>query len=49
MSVHVAFLTDESIFRFIYRVDGQPIWNAALTPFKGSNTLSPFVVLAARA
>lgn len=49
MSIHVAFLTDESIFRFIYRVDGQPIWNAPLTPAKGSNTFSPFVTLAARA
>lgn len=48
-SIHVAFLTDESVFRFVYRVDGQPIWNAPLTPAKGSNTLSPFVALAARA
>jgi len=47
-SVHVRFLYDESVFRFIYRVDGQPIWKTALTPFKGSNTLSPFVTLAAR-
>lgn len=48
-SIHVAFLTDETTFRFVYRVDGEPIWNAALTPAKGSNTLSPFVQLAARA
>ncbi|TGE31323.1 phage major capsid protein [Desulfosporosinus sp. Sb-LF] len=47
-SIHVRFLYDESVFRFIYRVDGQPIWKSALTPFKGSNTLSPFVTLAAR-
>jgi HK97 family phage major capsid protein len=47
-SMHVAFLTDEMVFRFIYRVDGEPIWHAALTPFKGSNTLSPFVTLATR-
>jgi len=44
----VAFLTDEMVFRFIYRVDGEPIWNAPLQPFKGSNTLSPFVALASR-
>lgn len=49
-SMHVLFTTDEMTFRFIYRVDGQPLWNSALTPFKGtSSTLSPFVTLAARA
>ena len=47
-SIHVQFTTDETAFRFVYRVNGQPIWNAALTPFKGSNTLSPFVNLAVR-
>ena len=47
-SIHVRFLYDESVFRFIYRVDGQPIWKSTLTPFKGSNTLSPFVTLAPR-
>ena len=48
-SIHVQFTTDETAFRFVYRVNGQPIWNSALTPFKGSNTQSPFVVLATRA
>lgn len=48
-SIHVRFLYDESVFRFIYRVDGQPIWNKPITPYKGSNTLSPFVALAKRA
>ncbi len=47
-SMHVQFLTDEQVFRFTYRADGQPLWNVALTPFKGTNTLSPFVALAAR-
>ena len=47
-SMHVAFLTDEMVFRITYRVDGEPLWNAQLTPFKGSNTLSPFVSLASR-
>lgn len=48
-SMHVNFATDEMVYRFIYRVDGQPTWNAALTPFKGtSSTLSPFVTLGAR-
>lgn len=48
-SIHVQFLTDQTAFRWIYRVDGQPLWNAPLTPFKGTNTLSPFVALATRA
>lgn len=39
----------EQAFRAFYRVDGQAVPRAALTPFKGSNTLSPFVVLATRA
>lgn len=49
VSVHVRFLYDEQVFKFTYRVDGQPIWSSALTPYKGSNTLSPFVALATRA
>ena len=47
-SIHVRFLNDEMVLRFIYRVNGQPIWNKPLTPFKGSNTKSPFVTLATR-
>jgi HK97 family phage major capsid protein len=48
-SIHVQFLTDQSVFRFIYRVDGQPAVSQQLTPFKGSgNTVSPFVALATR-
>lgn len=48
-SIHVRFLYDEGVFRFVYRVDGQPKWNSALTPYKGTNTVSPFVALATRA
>ena len=47
-SIHVRFLYDESVFRFIYRVDGKPIWNKPLTPYKGSASVSPFVTLAER-
>ncbi len=47
-SIHVRFLYDENVFRFIYRIDGQPIWTKPLTPYKGSNTVSPFVTLAKR-
>lgn len=47
-SIHVRFLYDENVFRFIYRVDGQPIWNKPLIPYKGTNTTSPFIALAKR-
>jgi HK97 family phage major capsid protein len=47
-SIHVRFLNDENVFRFIYRVDGQPIWNKPITPYKGSAALSPFIALAKR-
>jgi hypothetical protein len=48
-SMHVRFLYNEQAFRFIMRINGQPIWQSALTPYKGANTLSPYVTLAARA
>jgi len=47
-SMHVRFLTDEMTFRFTFRVDGQPVWRTPLVPFKGTNTYSPYVVLATR-
>lgn len=47
-SIHVRFVNDELTYRFTLRIDGQPIWNRPLTPYKGTNTLSPFVTLAAR-
>jgi HK97 family phage major capsid protein len=47
-SIHVQFLTDETAFRFVYRVDGEPAWNSDLTPYNGTtDTVSPFVALAA--
>lgn len=48
-SMHVMFKYDEMCYRFIIRVDGQPMYSAPLTPYKGtSSTLSPFVTLQAR-
>lgn len=47
-SMHVRFLYDELTYRFIWRLDGQPAWNSAVTPKNGTNTLSPFVALASR-
>lgn len=48
-SIHVRFPQGENTLRVVYRVDGQPIPRSAVTPFKGSNTLSPFITLATRA
>ncbi len=48
-SIHARFINDETTFRFVLRVDGQPIWDLPLTPYKGTDTLSPFVTLAERA
>lgn len=46
-SIHVQFVTDETAFRFVYRVDGEPYWASPVTVFKGAYTVSPFVALAA--
>ena len=47
-STAVRFIYGESAFRWMYRVDGQSMWNSALTPNQGSNTQSPFISLATR-
>lgn len=47
-SLHVAFLTDETAFRWTYRVNGAPKWYSALTPKNGGDTLSSIVTLASR-
>jgi HK97 family phage major capsid protein len=49
-SMHIMFLYDEMAFRITYRLDGQPVRDKAITPYKGTSgrTLSPFVTLAAR-
>lgn len=44
-SIHVEFLTDQEVFRYIARMDGSANVASALTPANGSNTTSPFVVL----
>lgn len=51
-SIHVKFAYDETVFRFVYRADGQPIFASPLTPYKGSSTtktVGPFLSLAVRA
>ena len=47
-SMHLYFNYDRTCFRFVFRGDGQPLWNSELTPNAG-DTMSPFVILAARA
>lgn len=48
-SIHVKFVYDEMTFRWTYRLDGAPIRNSVLTPFKGGSTATqgPNVILAA--
>jgi hypothetical protein len=48
MSVHVKFLTDEAVFRFVWRLDGTPLWQTPISSYNGGVTRSPFVMLAAR-
>ena len=47
-SIHVRFLEGETVFKFTYRIDGQPMWNVPLTPANGGATVSPFINLAVR-
>ena len=45
MSMHLRFDFDETVFKWRFRFDAQPYDNVALTPYKGSNTVSSVVVL----
>jgi HK97 family phage major capsid protein len=47
-SMHVEFLTDQLALRFTMRMNATPWENSPITPFKGTNTQSSFVTLAAR-
>lgn len=50
MSIHVRFVYDESVLRFVLRMDGQPWRASALTPYKGGATAtqSHFIVIETR-
>ena len=48
-SMHVQFLTAENCFRFIFRANGMPKKNSALTIKNSAKQRSSFVALAARA
>ena len=50
-SIHVEFLTDQRVFRFKYRFNGQSVRKSKVTPYKRTDTnyyVSPFVTLASR-
>jgi HK97 family phage major capsid protein len=47
-SIHVRFIYDESVYRFVYRYNGMPLQYSAMTPYKGSVTTSPYITLATR-
>lgn len=48
-SEHYRFENDQTVFRAIMRVDGQPLQANAITPANGGDTLSSFVTLDERA
>ena len=50
-SIHVEFLSRQKVFLFTMRIDGQPSWKSALTPYQAgtSETHSPYITLASRA
>lgn len=47
-SIHVRYLYGERTFRWMMRVNGQPKWETAVSPYKGANKVAPFVGIAAR-
>ena len=48
LSLDVMFSTDQAAFRFVWRIDGKPLWSSAVTPYNATATRSPFVALAQR-
>ena len=47
VSKHVYFTTNQTAWRFVIRVDGQPWLQSAVTPRNGTDTQSAFVTLSA--
>jgi HK97 family phage major capsid protein len=48
-SIHLRFDYLETAFRWVFAVDGQSAIDSAITPFKGTNTLTNIVTVAVRA
>jgi HK97 family phage major capsid protein len=49
VSFDAAFVSDQIVFRMVYRVDGKSKYASAITPANSSTTRSPFITLATRA
>jgi len=47
-SIHLYFDQDVTAFRWVFRINGQPMWGSTISPQNGSNTMSWAVVLDAR-
>lgn len=47
-SIHLKFDYNQTTFRFVLFFDGQPKSASAITPYQGTNTVSPFVTLQTR-
>ena len=47
-SIHLKFDYNQTAFRFVTFFDGQSRVKSPITPYKGNNTVSPFVALATR-
>lgn len=47
-SLHVYFTTDQEAVRTTWRIDGAPWQASAVTPYQGTNTQSPIVLLETR-
>jgi len=48
-SIHVKFKYDETCFRFTMRIAGQPLISSAVSPYRGTDSVSPFCAIADRA
>lgn len=48
-SIHLYFDQSITALRFVFRINGQPLWSSAITPQNGSNTRSWCVTLDTRA
>jgi HK97 family phage major capsid protein len=44
-SIHVLFVTDQTMYRFVLRLNGFPKWSRTLYPNTGTDQVSPWVVL----
>lgn len=49
VSMHARFIQGEASIRFAFRMDGKPLWNKPVTPYRGTQQRSPFLRLAERA